>query len=748
MPIESVAFTVGSLQACLSQTLNATWFDTFECPPDGAWSVVSVTVGQTVYVLERGASVETPLIIIRLGKSGLFGAVPASARLHLLQRVHRLALQAQARNISLPHPWSSYQAGNKITFFAYPAEYGNDRIIAQILTTIEDARRNVVVWELTTESSQIPLEHYSPHQAIYRTVCDGYSEAIQRAAGMFTAITDAQPTDVIDLEAASYGAVSQGVRFSSWLERLTTQQRRFVEHPPDRSLKLRGPAGSGKTLALQLKALWLLYRAWGERVTPRILYVTHSWTVADQAQRSLETMDERGLARHLDVFPLLTLAETSLPPRPPGYTVLGEDSHSGKANQLRVISTTLAEFVETEWVAYRGSCAPAFIKRVEAEQGSVEHDTFLWDLMLEFSCVISPNGIFPGVNALQRYLKIRRMRWMMPLENQQEKQTVMSLYTAYIRRLEADKHLTSDQIIGDYLNSLATFRWHAMRREHGYDYIFVDELHLFNEQERFVFHQLTRDPDAPPKIFMALDPRQSPAETYAEFQIADTAIGESGLAAKTFGRTQDIDLREIHRYTPEILAFVKHLDAFFPTVDLGGDWGLSLADAESKVGSGSVPTLYRHAEVREERRSVLYDALEERRKGARVAVLCVRHDDFDNYLAAVSVSAPQFFQVIQSRDDVEQLRYSKRKIVISTPEFVAGLQFDTVILAGLEARFSQNAPYQAYELRRFLSELYLGASRAIKVLHIHFTDAGSGLPQVIESALNSGLLVLPGGTKK
>src|SRR5205814_3568736 len=132
---------------------------------------------------------------------------------------------------------------------------------------------------------------------------------------------------------------------------------------------------------------------------------------------------------------------------------------------LRIISETLATFVRSDWVAYRASCTPAFSKRVEGQLGTPERDTFLWDLMLEFSCVISPNGIFPGVNALQRYLKIRRARWMMPLENHQEKQVVMSLYDEYINRLESDRHLTSDQIIGDYLNSLATFRWHAMRRD-------------------------------------------------------------------------------------------------------------------------------------------------------------------------------------------------------------------------------------------------------------------------------------------
>ena len=84
------------------------------------------------------------------------------------------------------------------------------------------------------------------------------------------------------------------------------------------------------------------------------------------------------------------------------------------------------------------------------------------------------------------------------------------LYDMLVRHLTARHEMTTDQLINDYLGSLSTYRWHAQRGERGYDVIFVDELHLFNEQERMVFPHLTRDPDAYPVVFMALDPRQSP----------------------------------------------------------------------------------------------------------------------------------------------------------------------------------------------------------------------------------------------
>ena len=78
------------------------------------------------------------------------------------------------------------------------------------------------------------------------------------------------------------------------------------------------------------------------------------------------------------------------------------------------------------------------------------------------------------------------------------------------------------------------------------------------------------------------------------------------------------------------------------------------------------------------------------------------------------------------------------------PEFVAGLQFDAVVLGGCRAEFSKHLPNQGYTLRRFLSQLYLGCSRAAETLHIHVCAAGGGVPEVIESAVRKKLLEVSG----
>lgn len=738
--LSAVVFTERALALCLGRELPDEWFQRFECPLDGSWRVLSVRRDSMVFVLDETASERSMRIIVSLAASGFFDLVPSKVRPTALQRIHRIALQAAERNISLPAHWSPYHVDNKIAAFAYQIERGNDRLVAAVMARGKDDPPDLLVCELTTESAQVDLRNYAPDEETYRAATKFYASAVAEAGARFLEVRRPQLEGIVDLEATSYGAVVQGLTYSAWLNRLSTDQRRFVEHPPVRSLKLRGPAGSGKTLALQLKALRLLYDA-AEKERPRVAYVTHSWAVAEQAQDALERLDERGLAQEVDVVPLLTLAEASLPMKPPGYRLLGDDSHTGKLEQLHAISRVLDSFRRGDWPVYRRVCSREFAARVEAQTGTVEHDTFVWDLMGEFACVISANGILPGVNALQRYLKIERVPWMMPLENDNDKRVVVLLYTAYIRALELNRLLSNDQIIGDYLNFLATYHWHALRRDRGYDYVIVDELHLFNEQERLVFHQLTRDPDSFPILFMALDPRQSPAETYAEFKIADTTTGESGRASRTFGSPEPIDLTEVYRFTPEILAFLKHIDAHYPALELGEDWGVSIGSARSATESGPTPLLFRHQDRTAECGSVLQRAVDACKGERRVAVLCLDHGSFDRYEGSLAMFNGRF-KSIRSRDDVEQLRYSRRKIVVSMPEYVAGLQFDTVLLGGLEARFARYGPHQGYELRRLLAGLYLGASRASRVLEIHFTDAGGGMPVVIDSAVAAGTLKL------
>jgi hypothetical protein len=422
--------------------------------------------------------------------------------------------------------------------------------------------------------------------------------------------------------------------------------------------------------------------------------------------------------------------------------LLGEDSLSGKLHQLRRLADIVEELRQGDWIRYKNSVSQGFARRVESPQQSVERNSLLWDLMLEFSSVLAAHGILPGINAERQYLAIPRAPWMMPLANDVEKQCVLRIYKQFIESLKSEGVLTSDQITSDFLNYLETFVWNIKRESEGYDLIFVDELHLFSEQERLVLHYLTRSADKYPVLFMALDPRQAPNEVYADFKTGAVAKGDSGEADRQLGDVDFVELEEVHRFTKEILALVRHIHSCYPALDLGADWRFDVAGMiGGSDGTGHKPRLFIHGSHDEETNSVLTRARELQRdlgKECRVAVILL--DSLR--LAEVQESVGREFTIISSRDDVSQLQYTRRTIVLAGAEFVAGLQFSHVIVAGAPESASEYSTH-AYQLRRFLSLLYLAVSRATTDVELHFNDESGELPEVLDMAVKRGVVERP-----
>jgi hypothetical protein len=737
MPLRSIAFSLEALDVCSRQELPPEWFDEFSVPEDGSWGVLRIALDDHAYILGGDSAHAGVRIVIDLEIGELFERMNPAGRLQSLRRMYRVALQTARNQRSYPKQWSQYGSGKLLTIFAYPSTLGSERIVAHIE---RHETVDVVFCSLSSGEHPIILEHFSPNLGVASASLSRFAVAASEASARLGALGRTKSSGVYDLDQVAHGAVTGGFTYSTWLAKLSLPQREFVDHAPNRSLKLRGPAGTGKTLAMELKVLHECYSALDEGRDIRILYVTHSWSVAEQVQDSLDLLDERNVLGRVDVVPLLTLAETELEQKGP-VSILGDDSFSGKEAQLRTLARLLATAKRGDWNAFEKSCSPQLQARVMAQEGSVESNRLLWDLMLEYACVVGANGIMPGLNAERRYKQIERRPWMMPLHNDADKEFVFLLYSRMIGELLSREEMTTDQVISDYLNLLSTFRWHAERRRRGYDFIFVDEFHLFNEQERMVFHHLTRDPNAQPVIFMAMDPRQSPAETYAEFSAPGPVSGGSGESESALGEFGNIDLDVVYRYSPQILEFLRHFDGYFPALNLGADWGVSVASARAESASGPTPTLSLFGTPSEERVCALRDAASLASEGSKVAVLCLDADSFREYRIAAAQQADARFVTIESRDDVDSLRYTKKSIVLSQPHYVAGLQFDVVILGGLRPAYSQYDAYQAYGLRRFISDAYLGASRARHILKLFGSGIQADFPPVLQSAIQQQVLV-------
>jgi hypothetical protein len=180
-----------------------------------------------------------------------------------------------------------------------------------------------------------------------------------------------------------------------------------------------------------------------------------------------------------------------------------------------------------------------------------------------------------------------------------------------------------------------------------------------------------------------------------------------------------------------------------PALDFSEDW--NLPESTTSNPHGAVPSfkvLQNKEEIyKEAMRLAVELSKEARKRKGRVAILCMDSERLEEYVHAASAQFQNDVIVILSRDDTERLRYAGRRFVLSAPEYVAGLQFDTVIVVDANADQVPDGQYKAYKLRRFLSELYLGLSRAEHRLVVLASRDQGGLTKVLDVAKATNSLV-------
>ena len=122
-----------------------------------------------------------------------------------------------------------------------------------------------------------------------------------------------------------------------------------------------------------------------------------------------------------------------------------------------------------------------------------------------------------------------------------------------------------------------------------------------------------------------------------------------------------------------------------------------------------------------------------------VAVLVCNEDDFSSYLEAGKHK--ELIIGISSREEAADVRMSPKKFVLSMRQFVAGLQFDVVLLIGVNESEAPAGPFGYSLKRKFLSQIYLGASRAKRVLELYSSSDGGGPTTLLDTAISTGAII-------
>lgn len=554
--------------------------------------------------------------------------------------------------------------------------------------------------------------------------------------------SNSDPSSLQDVSVATeYAPAANGVSpyetihwsYDQWVEsgQLNEVQRRVLEadslnrHP----VRIIGPAGSGKTLLMQLLAFRYLRSAEAAGRPAKILYVVHNAPMAAAVVDRLRALGAEDYltseARSLQVTTLAEYGRNMIGVSE--SSVIDKDAHKTKVFQFNQIREALVETA-----ALRADLIGSSKLLSQVVNNDALSAVFSALIMAEISTVIKGRGL---INDEKRYIAadtpFSRLHGIMSSD---ERRFVFEVFKKYHEVVfEGYEMLDSDDVALSLYGRLRTPLWELRRKSEGFDFIFVDEAQLFNENERRVFAYLGKGTTDHVPIVLALDEAQEPF-----------GFSTAGLATLGIEDIESETLPSNHRSTKEIVAL-----AFFViqrTTDLFGADFPDFADSgdESLVRiSGVKPVLVKcNDEAKSFSRFVLKAVQKLRARNVRqIAVIC----HADRYWEGIreELEASQLpLHVIAQRG--EKLSPDQPLVVLSRPSFVGGQEFDAVITVGLEQgvtppRVSDNPPLSAALEQQTLREMYLGISRAKnRVVVVLNRDA---LPNsIIADALQKGLI--------
>jgi superfamily I DNA/RNA helicase len=496
-----------------------------------------------------------------------------------------------------------------------------------------------------------------------------------------------------------------GLEFDDWMapdSPLTEAQRKVLSSEAlDRyPLRILGPGGSGKTLLMQLLALKKASAAHERNDDCKIMYIVHSDAMRSKVLQRFELL--AGQKTYLlPGIKITTLSEYCREKLQLAVdAILDRDAEDAKTFQLQQIK----EALESEKPNH-----PDKITRSDLLKSVFDNtdlgEVFAKLLLAEISISIKGHGLEQDK---RRYVESERnLSRLHGFLSREEREFVFAIFEWYHREVfETYGALDPDDLALSLYGSIRTPVWRLRRRSEGFDYIFVDEAQLFNENERRLFSLLSNDTTSHVPIALALDEAQS-------------FYGQSNAGLATLG-IKDISnhsLDSIRRSTLEIakLAFfvIQRSTNLFSS-DFPDFTAIQSFNCPVKGMRFGKPSIEKEApDSRGFGRFILKRVRELRGDNIRqIAVIC----HLESYWSAIESELSKAdlpFQVFRERG--EKIKAEQPVVVLCRPAQVGGQEFDAVIIVGLEKGALSLKDNQAFESaieQQMIRETYLSITRA------------------------------------
>lgn len=538
--------------------------------------------------------------------------------------------------------------------------------------------------------------------------------------------------------------------FEKWKHLLTDEQKNFVNSNWSIPHRLEGPAGTGKTLCLVLKALRTLQDFEKSEQPHKSLFVVPSDELAETIRNRflgnggahflVATESEFSEKKqNIAILTLQKLCAQLLNYKIEESEFLDRDSVESKNTQLLYLDQIISDLKRKEIQLLRQHLSAEFYEFLESEDGW----TLAQLLRHEVSVVIK--GRASG--SLEAYKSIPPLEYGLPIRTVQDKEYIYKKYLDYQSMLEASNQYDIDDIVISAIGQLDTPIWRRRRFQLGYDSIFIDEVHLFNLNEISVLHYLTNQPAQVP-ISYSIDRSQAVGDIgWNDSEFYEALGAEHELAGPS------CPVNAVFRSSPEIveLAFCVTTSGASLFTNFQNPLELATetftADEDKKCEKPCVTYISDDDDFA----SVTYrqvDAMARSLSASRDNILVVVFDE--QLLSLIKHSwrqANRAFKALERRGDMLAVHEANKAgcPVISSPELVGGLEFQGVVLVGcdkgrLPKSGSASEFGRAYVNYRAHNNLYVAITRARYRVEF-IVNQNRGISDILQRAVVSRLLV-------
>jgi hypothetical protein len=506
--------------------------------------------------------------------------------------------------------------------------------------------------------------------------------------------------------------------YDTWLHLLTMDQKSFVTSDLVAPKRVDGPAGSGKTVTLSLAAVHSMIAAEEKGVDHQAIFITHS----EASRRSIEIMlmsmggdqfiTSQPAPRRLQVMTLQAYCADILRTEISPTELVDPDAFDAKQLQEMYVEEAL-KLAKVELSTFERFMSSTFKEYLEQEEIGLKIS------MLKHEIAVVIKG--RSNESFDTYKQIPPLSTGLPISNEADKGFVWRVYEHYREQLEIGGQFDTDDVVLTALSQLSTPIWRRRRLRYGFDAVFVDETHLFNMNELSVFHHLTKS-DARFPIAFAVDRSQAIGD---RGWVNDIDLSVLVPGAKDL-QTNKTDLRSIFRSSPDIVNLA------FTITSSGASLFTNFEDPLLKAHSNMSFEEEKKAEVPFysdcatdraliERAFSVADELRSSMATSRgeIAIIAFTEELFAE-LQREAFARGKPVEILKQRNDNEVANRARTtsRFVLSLPDYVGGLEFDGVVLVGVdEGRFppkitSQRSESKAYMAYSAHNRLYVAISRA------------------------------------